>query len=291
MKTVLVRTGVTETGEEICSVVKVDDDSSLGKAVTKIRLAPTDYNSQSVGSGQAKTWKKAINANGYNKLNQWLGVSFLYPDTIMGNDGTRRPNPWIEEDSSGVGVKSVRVRRVGVGRTAAGDPMIVDLILVFNLDLYLATEAYNRFMKKGKDWGRILSGKPSEVREGSAYIPLPFMGACLEVDMNHYDVMSLMREHFEKQRFADRFATAFCERNILRRFLGTRYATDEGDVAVVHWVKPAISEDDMEYIREQLNEGRQLISLDGKVIESISEQEEISPEDADEGLEAEAFEV
>jgi hypothetical protein len=232
--------------------------------MTIVTLRHEEYYQQKIYNGEGRyVKKKAINANGYNRINKWMGVTFLSPDTILGDDGMKLPNPYIERDPQSGEVARVRVRRVGVGRNNVGESQVIDLICVYDVKLYFASDAYNKWKYK-KEMGKLLPSKPE--KSSGLVVGLPVGQACLDLDMSNEDVHGLLREHIDRQKYAERNAITICQRNILNQFVGTRYADDNGRVPIVHWSRPDLTSDQMESIRNQLNEGKQMINLGGEVI-------------------------
>lgn len=258
----------TSGGVETNTFVKFTSASVIENALTVIQLRPEEYYQQKIQDGNKKYQsKKAINANGYNRINRWLGVSFLAPDTILSDDGSKLPNPYIEREN-GETVR-VRVRRVGIGRSSVGELQVIDLICVFDVRLYFASDVYNRLKFAEVKWGKLLPSKPE--RTDKYILPLPLGSACLELDFDNLAVQGLVREHIDRQKYADRNAITICQRNILNQFLGTRYADDDGRVSFTHWPKSTLSSDELEFVRTQLNEGMQVISLGGVVLSKKTE--------------------
>lgn len=217
--------------------------------------------------------RKAITAMGFQKLNTWLGFSFSSPPTLW-SGSEEVGNPHIER--TGNTANRVSVRRVGVGRNAAGVLMAVDLTLTYDLDDYAASELYDAWRpgyneKKPAPWGRIV-GDPEgvEVQPHEKIVSCPG-GVYLIVDLTAQKPMQLWSQLMQRQKFAERMAVSICERNILKKVLGTAYASEDATVSVVHWSSPDRSRANMQRIFDKIHQGEVQIEGEDVQVEAMSE--------------------
>lgn len=278
MEKLAIVTDKTPQGVPTTTLVKITRDGAIENALTKVQLKPEEYYSQKIQDGDKKyQTKKAINANGYNRINRWLGVTFLCPDTILSDTGVKLPNPYVEREKGEV--IRVRVRRVGVGRSVTGDLQIIDLICVYDVNLYFCSDVYNRFKFSEGKWGKLSAREP---KESEAFVlKLPVGDMHLAMDLNDPTVQGLVREYIDRQKFAERNAITICQRNILNQFLGTRYADHDGCVTFTHWPKSSLTPEDLEFVRMQLNEGRQVVTLGGQVVQRDTATIEVAGDEDD----------
>lgn len=217
--------------------------------------------------------RKAITAMGFSKLNTWLGFSFSSPPTLWSGK-EEVGNPHIER--TGNTAHRVSVRRVGVGRNAAGVLMAIDLTLTYDLDDYAASELYDAWrpgynQKTPAAWGKIVGDPDSvEVKPHEKIVPCPG-GIYLVVDLTAQKPMQLWSQLMQRQKFAERMAVSICERNILKKVLGTAYASDDATVSVVHWSSPDRSRSHMQKIFEKIQQGEVQIEGEDVHVEVSSE--------------------
>ena len=168
--------------------------------------------------------KMVPTALGFTRLNQFVGVTFISPDTVPGDDGQTKPNPYYRRNEHGQ-LLGVRQRKLGFWTDALGKPVLYDYTLELDLALYLAQDLYAKWFTKGwkgkpgstKDWGRLAADRDSmALKPGEKGYMLPD-GSVLVVQLNHPDVIGVISEHISRQKFAGRLADTMCSRNILKK--------------------------------------------------------------------------
>lgn len=240
--------------------------------------------------------KKVITAKGYDYLRGIIGIHLMSPDTIVGKDGRPVGNPEMHE-SDGM-LDYVKVRVIGSCRGPSGNWMAQDLTFVFNFKAYLASDLYNKWHDKQsgevKEWGRLINAKaappcdPSKLR-----VPLP-NGIELEVDLMNPVVTSILREHLEKQKFAERQAYSMAARNIMRKLLGLYYVEENNTVTLTIWPQ---ADKDLLKMRSMVERSQVgSISIDDDVVEvsrdtAVAEEEDIQAVDEIEDTEDAEVEV
>jgi hypothetical protein len=231
-----------------------------------------------------------ITAQGFSRLNNWLGVTFSSPVTQQIGERVVG-NPYLERDGSSV--LRVTVRRLGIGRTAAGSLTAIDLTVTYDLDDYLLGEIWNAWQPtrknpKAKSWGRI-AGELSSMNPAANEKVIECPGdVYLAVDLNNAEVLSLWSAHLQRQKFAERNAVSICERNILKRFVGAAYADDDGSVSVVHWSQPDRNLKQWDEVARRVQAGE--ARIEGMEVQVEQAMENVSAEDAAEALHGEGEE-
>lgn len=234
--------------------------------------------------------RKVITAQGYARLNNWLGVTFASPPTQQIGERVVG-NPYLERDGSSV--LRVTVRRIGIGRTAAGSLTAVDLTVTYDLDDYLIGEIWSAWQPtrrnpKAKSWGKLFGGLKGVSSEASQKVIECPGGVFLVVDLNDSEVLSLWSAHLQRQKFAERNAVSICERNILKRFVGAAYANDDCTVDVVHWSQPDRNVKQWDEIARRVQAGE--ARIEGMDVQVQQSAEIVSSEDAVEALHGEGEE-
>ena len=190
-------------------------------------------------------WKTVqhITALGYMKLNQVRGVSFVSPETLRTENGRVVPNPYIRREEPGGAVLNVRTRQIGIARAATGTLMVRDITLEFDLRVYFAQDLWSKWTGRKKDppkgWGKLhetTGSRPADVPDGWIGYPMP-AGVTLWVDLGHDDLLAVLGEHINRQKFAERNATTICCRNVLRNFIPVTRVDDSGTAPVIGWVQ------------------------------------------------------
>lgn len=231
-------------------------------------------------------FRKVITAQGYARLNNWIGLTFASPPELQVGEKFVG-NPYFERE--GASVKRVVVRRIGVARNAAGSLSATDLTLTYDLDDYLIGELWERWQPfkitdRPKPWGRII-GDPARasVKESEKVIACPG-GIYLLVDLASVEVIKLWSQHLQRQKFAERNAVSICERNILKRYVGASYCSDDGSIGISHWSQPDRSIKQIETIARGIQEGKLVSDVDGSKIAIESVSESLDAKEAEEAL-------
>lgn len=228
--------------------------------------------------------RKVITAQGFARLNNWMSVTMISPPTQQ--IGTQVVgNPYLERD--GKSVLRVTARRIGIARTAAGSLTATDLTVTYDLDDYLIGEVWSswqpsRRSPKPKKWGRVAGDKESASPEATEKLIECPGGVYLVVDLTDSEVLSLWSAHLQRQKFAERNAISICERNILKRYIGTAYANEDGSVNLVHWSQPDRTLKQYEHVAERVARGE--AKIEGMEVTIEKDAESISHEEATEAL-------
>jgi hypothetical protein len=275
------------------AIVKFDADGKAIRAVRQsIRLDPAKGETFAISArGPNKEWIKvhSMTAAAYQRCNQIVGVTFYTPQLIKDDDGHDRPNPHF--DRQGEAIRRVKIRKVGIGRNALGNMMAVDYTLSYDLGTYLAQDLLSKWQghrdSQLGDWavlgGRTIpddcKGKPG--RWFGVAIPMPDL--FLWLNGSRKEVVALIAEHVNRQKFAERNATTICERNILRRFIPSAKLDASLTVTVTGWIAP---DRDMVAIGEMAARAEQCgIKLeDGAPVEVVRESDAIADAEEIDGV-------
>ena len=171
--------------------------------------------------------KYIISSQGYVHLNKVASISIVTPQSVV-VDGRPVPNPHIERDPKTKAILSVNIRKIGIGFSPAGNVVVVDKTLFYNVYTYLI-QSIQAKMKRVK----YQDGKKTDKKEfpdcavygvagqvpdkpGSWHF-LPTEGE-LGIWINYEDqaIIDCLEEHTQRQRFGDRIAQKIVERNILK---------------------------------------------------------------------------
>lgn len=234
-----------EGGGETVAIIKSTSDGLIRNHKVLVRMRPEkgevyphDFFDPQVGE---YTRKWVITAAGYAKMNQFAGVSFISPDTIIGDEGKETGNPYFCREGSEI--RYVKVRRIGIGRNPIGNLVAIDLTVTYNLELYLAQDVFDRWQGKTSDaatasWGQLFAAGnvPKEIQEAPTkkLIECPG-GVVLAVDLANREVVGMIQEHITRQKFAERHAVTIVERNILKKFFASSLVGADLSVPVVSW--------------------------------------------------------
>lgn len=210
-----------------------------------------------------RSLKYPLTAQAYYRMNQFGGVTLITPDTVVDDEGKTRPNPYLHRESDEI--KYVRVRKIGVGRNATGNLVAYDYTLTYSLSGYLAQDLMSKYLPKGKDatpkrWGILFPAAlpaPTDAGVWNGYsIP---GGLKLWANVLDKEVISIVQEHLNRQRFCERNAITIAERNVLKRFYGvTQVEQDKMAVKVIGWPTP---DRDFRAVAEQA-----MAAKDGRVV-------------------------
>ncbi len=180
---------------------------------------------------RTKEIKYNITRTGYTHLNKVPSISILSPQQLI-VDGRPVPNPMIERDPKTRVITAVNIRKMGVGYSPAGNLVVVDKTLFYNVYTYFIQSIQKKMGqvewkevggKRVKTTNRenpdcacygIAGAKPTKA--GLWYF-LPMEGE-LGIWINYEDpaIIDCLEEHTQRQRFGDRIAQAIVERNILK---------------------------------------------------------------------------
>ncbi len=170
--------------------------------------------------------KYLITALGYRHLNKVASISIVKPQNVI-VDGKAVSNPHIERNPKTKAIESVNIRAMGVGYSPAGNIVVVDKTLFYNVYTYFI-QAVQAKMKR-VIWE---NNKPTDKKEfpdcaiygtedekpkvgkWAFFATEPPIG--LWVNYESQAIIDCLEEHTQRQRFGDRTATTIVERNILK---------------------------------------------------------------------------
>ena len=295
---------------DVQAIVKIGPGGQLRSTMTHVALneekgeifgLPQSYKDQN-GDWKSRV-VKSITAAGYDKLNLFAGVSFVAPETVKGDDGADRPNPCIERGANGE-VQCVRVRQIGIGRVATGNLVSHDLTVNFDLRTYLIQDIWSKWTGRKKDppkaWGIVIQDSeplPADTTKAGRWAKFntAVSGVSLFLNLMDKDVLSILGEHINRQKFAERNAVTICRRNILKKFFAAAKLDASLSVPVVGWMQADRDLRQLAYVAAEAGKGRMIV--DGteeltveREAETVSEPEEVDAAlagEADEDMVAE----
>lgn len=180
----------------------------------------------------SKKW--AITNDGYKFLNKVASISIVTPQKVS-MDGLEMPNPVVERDPDTKVILTVNVRKMGVGYSPAGNLVVIDKTLYYNVYTYFIQSIqakmnkeewkYNKASEKREPTGKMLhpdaarigtkDDKPTEDKGKWVFLPTaPPLG--LWINYTDAAIQECLEEHTQRQRFGDRIAQTIVERNILK---------------------------------------------------------------------------
>ena len=178
--------------------------------------------------------KYSITAAGYVHLNKIAGISIVTPRTIV-MDGIEKSNPYVERNAKTKAIETVNVRKIGIGYNPAGNVVIIDKSLYFNIYTYLIQNIQAKMKKR--EWKKVQGGKdiktdipifknmaevgtfedrPIEAPDAKWIFLVTADPLGIWINYKHEEVQAIMEEHTQRQRFGDRIAQTIVERNILK---------------------------------------------------------------------------
>ena len=131
------------------------------------------------------------------------------------------------------------------------------------------------------DWGKILNERAADkyLDKHDTWASVPIApGICLVFDATHEVVRKLYREHAEREKFPDRFATTVCERNIFKKHFGFSTVPADGKVEIACWQQP---EFDFEALQDRIVTRNGKIIVDGEEVMVEVAEEVATEEDLD----------
>lgn len=233
-------------GAPVTALVKVTSHGTVRSMLCQVPLSvqkgevfPMPFFDNTTNSWSTRY---SMTAAGYAKVNQFGGVNFATPENIIGEDGEKKGNPYVLRDKFGEAVY-VKARRIGVGRNAVGNLVAIDLTVTYDLSLYFAQDVWSKWTGKKKDpapkqWGELFPDEnvPEAVRKNPKrkLVRCPG-GFVLALDLTSKEVLSIIQEHINRQKFADRNAITICDRNILKKFYALAIVDKSFTVPVISW--------------------------------------------------------
>lgn len=290
---------VAVLGEESYGLVKLGERGAVQAINTKFKLNEDRGEVYRV-SGKIKDansedkWvqKPVITAAGYFRMNQVGGVSFATPETILGEDGKLKGNPYAFPDAADE-KKWVKVRRIGIGMNAVGALVAIDLTVTYSLVTYFAQDIWAKWKPRSGDpkkWAELYAGDavPEEVRTNPKrkIVSCPG-GVVLALDLMNNEVLGLLQDNINRHKFAERNAITICERNILKKFFAASLIDNSLFVQVISWQRGREQFDIMHAV-ERISAGEKVDNvIDGEV---ITESIEPSKDEVDQALHGDADE-
>jgi hypothetical protein len=221
-------------------------------------------------------------------MNAVVGISFYSPDTLRGDDGRMAPNPMFRRNPNGT-TQSVTIRKLGMGRNAAGNLTIRDLTICYDLESYRARDLWSKWRRGGKslDWGRIVpTDAPAE--EGRLAVPINGQLA-LSVALSSLDVLDAIADDMHRRQFAERLANTICERNLLKAFTGVSRLPRDCKVSLYGWSQ---ADRDFASVMRQASEAQQgEIVIDGETVKVEGTRADADPEEVEVELDSAADET
>ena len=263
------------------TLVKVTPEGIVKRFTTRL---PLRYDRKEIWTLQGEA---QITALGYNRCNQFAGVSFVTPENLAGPDGKPVNNPFFHYDDEDGSLIYIRVRRIGVGRNMVGNRIAIDLTLTYDVDHYFQQEIFAKIekAKSGAEWFEIVSSEaiPDELRrDRHKRIVLCEGGISIILDLKSPIVVDLFQGHIKRVKFAERNANTICERNILKRFIAVAGLGQTGYVDIVSWPQTDL---DFNKIAEAMKRSREgAINIEGKPVEIVREEETIRDKEEIDGI-------
>lgn len=228
---------------------------------------------------------KILTALGFSYLNSFSPLAWIPQNTLRNREGKEVGNPYRD-----LVTRTVSVRRFAVGRAMDGTLRAHDLTVIYDVNAYFAADVLGKYnyVPKGHrgplpnpDWGKILNERSTEKfldkHETWASVPIA-PGICLVFDASHDVVRKLYREHAEREKFPDRFATTVCERNIFKKHFGFSTVPDDCRVEIACWQQP---EFDFESLQDRIITRNGKIMIDGEEVVVDVAEEVATTEDLD----------
>jgi len=250
-------------------------------------------------------------AAGLVHMNKVPGVSIVTPPTII-VDGIEKPNPYVERNPKTKAIETVNVRKIGIGYNPAGQIVVIDKSLYYNIYTYLIQSIQAKMKKKVwkngqstdealyKDMAEIgtFDDRPetSETAKWTFFSMTENLG--IWVNYLHPQIHSVLDEHTQRQRFGDRIAQTIVERNILKDHpaigiaavqvtevmrpasAGRPETRDHIASVTVHGFRHNLSAGDINDLMQQAEKGSNAIETDRGVINVEPEEEQAAIEDA-----------
>ena len=187
------------------------------------------YKSQSAvwkQNKEVKPSKYAITSDGYIHLNRVASISIMTPKSVV-VDGKEQHNPHIERNNQTRAIEAVNIRKIGIGYSPAGNVVVVDKTLFYNIYTYFIQSIQAKMKRVEWKDGKATDKKeyPDCARTGTdkdkpedgswAFFPtIPPLG--IWVNYEDQAILDCLDEHTQRQRFGDRIAQKIVERNILK---------------------------------------------------------------------------
>jgi hypothetical protein len=226
---------------------------------------------------------KIITALGFSYLNSFSPLAWIPQNSIRNSDGREVGNPYRD-----LTTRTVSVRRFAVGRAMDGTLRAHDLTVIYDVNAYFAADVlgkYNYVPRNHKGalptpaWGKILNDRAADkfLDKNDTWASVPIApGVTLVFDATNETVRKLYREHAEREKFPDRFATTICERNIFKKHFGFSTVPSDGKVQIACWQQP---EFDFESLQDRIITRNGKILIDGEEVMVEVAEETATAED------------
>jgi hypothetical protein len=176
---------------------------------------------------------------------------------------------------------------IGIGRNPMGNLVAHDYTLTYDLGTYLAQDLFSKWTGKKKDnakaWGRVFPlGHDPKLDGNWCPYKLP-AGVTLWVNLADKEVLTVIQEHINRQKFAERNAITICRRNILKKAFGVSEVGAGGTAPVVSWPEP---DRNFERVASAFGNAQAgTVTIDGEPVNIDKGDERLSDKDAiDESL-------
>ena len=251
VQSLMVKVFEDENGDPVNAITKVTSAGIIQATMTRVPLSIKSKELYTMGGMVDRKWSNTANtlitASGYDKLNQFAGITMHQPETVLDDEGKIRPNPYFHRE--GGQLVGVRIRMMGLGRNAVGSIVLHDNTLLFDVRTYLAQDLWSKWTgrksENTKKWGKAfpLGRVPKEIAADHEWLQVECPnGIVLCVNLTDKDVVNMMGEQLNRAKFAERLARTICKRNILKTFLGAVVPQAEmRDGKFYRWCVPIVS--------------------------------------------------
>ena len=236
--------------------------------------------------------KDTIAYSGYVYLNKIAAINVVTPVNVS-VDGVNRPNPHIERDQIG-NIRSVHVRKIGIGYNPTGNVTVVDKTLFFNTYTYFIQDVQakmDRVVWKDRrptDQREFpncavigtVEDRPNEnLVKGAKWVFFETTSPLgLWADYTNEAIVACLKEYTQRQRFADRIAQTIVTRNILADHPAIGIRTVEmngrGEASVTVWgYRHELRPEDIRSIQSQAERGSESIEIKAETVPTEADEE------------------
>ena len=244
--------------------------------------------------------KDTIAATGYRHLNKVASISIVTPPTVAFG-GEKQANPYVERNPKTKAIEAVTIHKIGVGYNPAGNIVVVDKTLFYNVYTYFIQSVQAKMNRD--EWKRPEGGGKAKKTGKPAHPNCAIIGTMedrpaegfvedakwaffetqppLGIWVNYRDpiIQACLDEHTQRQRFGDRIAQTIVERNIYSDHpaIGVKQVNCEADgtAKVTIWgYKHDLQPQDIQDVMKQADSGKGIITVKAEVIESKLDEEQ-----------------
>lgn len=247
-------------GEPVSALVRIDRGGLVRSAMVHVHL------SEAEGEAWTLRGKKQPTAAGLRKAAiRYLGMSFIDPTFVAGEEGGMVHNPHFVRDSDDNLIRIIQ-RSLGIFRNATGTRVIYDYTFLFDLKLYRTEALLAKWLKKGyksggtyhpgsvKAWGRLSPTSEVENPKTHKAYALPD-GNFLVVDLNDIAVIEAVAEYHTLQKHAAARCNTYCRRKIMRDVLAVGTLNAQSTIPVVAWTQVDVDVADLKKAAAKLDTG------------------------------------